>query len=135
MKLKIISDGTNAGTKLLDEDSGESIPLIQKLTWETDSSGFGLSKVTVELLNVPVEIVTKADVDLYEIWPTEHLSKSFEKEVKVVSEKLDIGAPVTKIFDNQTQEQIGAVQEIKWEANLTDRKAKIKKIKFDKKDW
>ncbi len=136
MKLKIISDGTNEGTKLVDEDSGELVPLVQKLTWEAKADGFHLTKVTIELLNVPVEIVAKADVDLFEVWPKQELVKSFEKEIKIVSEPKTLGSSDVKIFDNQTQETVGAIQEIKWEANcLGHQKAKIKKIKFDKKDW
>lgn len=136
MKLKIISDGTNSGTKLIDEDTGESVPLIQKLTWEASADGFGLTKVTIELLNVPAEIVAKADVDSVDVWPPPGTTKSFEKEIKIVSVPQKNKAPDTKIFDNQTQEQVGAIQEIKWEANcLGHQKAKIKKIKFDKKDW
>lgn len=134
MKLKIISDGTNAGTKLIDQDTGESVPLIQKITWEVSADGFGLSKTTIELLNVPVEIVAKADVESHDPWP-QHVVKFFEREVKITSETQKGKAPDTKIFDNQTQEQVSAIQEVKWEANLGDRKAKIKKIKFNKKDW
>lgn len=135
MKLKLISDGTNAGTKLFDEETGESVPLIQKIIWEANSDGFRLAKVTIELLNVPVEIVSTAEVDLFEVWPKEGIIKSFEKEVKIVSKPKTLASSDIKIFDNQTLEQVGAIQEIKWEADLAGQKAKIKKIKFDNKDW
>lgn len=135
MKLKIISDGTSVGTKLFDEDTGESVPLVQRLTWEATADGFNLTKVTVELLNVPVEIVAKADVDLVEVWPNPGIIKTFEKEVKIISEPQKNKAPDTKIFDNQTQEQVGAIQEISWEVTPAICRAKVKRIKFDKKDW
>lgn len=140
MKLKIISDGTNIGTRLVDEDSGEPIPLIQKLTWEASADGFNLTKVTVEILNIPVEITAKADVELmdydqanWELKPT----KSFEKEIKIISEspKGNGFAPITKICDAQTNEAVGAIQEVKWEAIPDGQKAKVKRIKFDNKDW
>lgn len=140
MKLKIISDGTNAGTKLIDEDTGEMIHLIQKLTWEANAEEV-CTKITVEFINIPVEIVSKAEVDLIEYvdqgksWEPVH-TKTFEKQIKVVSEKKgNAFTPYTTIHDAQTNEQIGAVQEIKWEANTTEIKAKVKRIKFDNKDW
>lgn len=135
MKLKIISDGTKTGTKLIDEDTNETLGLVQKLTWEAKSDGFPLTKVNIELLNVPVEIVTKAEVDLIELWPQKKTVKSFEKEVKIVSEPKTLTTSEVKITDNQTQEQVGSIQKIKWTATPKGSKAKIKKIKFDKKDW
>lgn len=141
MKLKIISDGTNAGTKLINEDTGEAIHLIQKLSWECNVEDM-VSKVTIELLNIPVEIVSKADVELFELLPTNQYieplhTKSFEKEIRITSEALKGASiiPLTKIFDNQTNEMVGAVQEVKWEATPYETKAKVKRIKFDNKDW
>jgi hypothetical protein len=139
MKLKIISDGTNAGTKLIDEDTGEMVHLIQKLSWQADAAGHS-TKVVIELLNVLVEITTKAEVELSEIaapsWEAK-FSKSFEKEIKIKSEpvKENSFTPFTVIRDAQTDEVIGAIQKIKWKATPKGIKAKIKKIKFDKKDW
>lgn len=138
MRLKIISDGTNAGTKLIDEDSGEMIHLIQKLTWEADAKEM-MTKITVEFINIPVEIVSKAEVELLdydeENWELK-TSKTFEKEIKIVSErKGQAFTPHVKIFDAQTNQQVSAIQEVKWEANTQEVKAKVKRIKFDKKDW
>ena len=81
MKLKIISDGTNTGTKLIDEDTGEMIHGISKLTWEVNVENF-TTKVGVEFFNIPVEFVSKADVELHE-WDSKtgefpH-TKTFEK--------------------------------------------------------
>lgn len=141
MKLKIISDGTPTGTKLIDEETGEAIHLIQKLTWEANANEFS-TKITIELLNVPVEITSKADVDLYKFteenqWAEPVHSKSFEKEIKVVSDAPNGKNLVlfTKVFDVQTKESVGAVQEIKWEATPDSVKAKVKRLRFDNKDW
>lgn len=137
MKLKIVSDGTNAGTKLIDEDTGEMIHLIQKLTWEADVKNFS-TKVTVELLNIPVEIVSKVDVELLdynkETWTLE-TSKFFEKEVKIVTEGNKADCLHVRIYDKQTNEPVGAVQKIKWTATPKKVRAKLKRIKFDNKDW
>lgn len=132
MKLKIISDGTNAGAKLFDEDTGECLSLVQKLTWEAAADGFPLSKVTIELLNVPVDIVATADIDLIETYPEAKIAESFEKEIKIISEPKTLSTSDIKITDNKTQKQISAIQEIKWEADSSGyQKAKIKKIKFE----
>jgi hypothetical protein len=140
MKLKIISDGTNAGTHLIDEDTGEIINKISKITWEIDAKEDWISKTTVELTNVPVEIVSKAEVDLYKYHDPNYDSllktKTFEKEIKIVSEVSDPSLIIrTKVYDNQTNEVIGAIQKIKWEATPLERAAKLDKIKFEKKDW
>lgn len=136
MKLKIISD--NIGARLIDEDTGEEVPLINKLTWEADAKEY-TTKVTVELLNVPVEIVSKAEVELLDYdkstWELKP-SKTFEKDIKIISSKKGVGfSPHTTIHDAQTNEQIGAIQEVKWEASDSETKAKVKRIKFDNKDW
>lgn len=136
MKLKIISDGTNAGTRLIDEDTGEAIPLIQKLTWEADAKDL-CTKVTVELLNIPVEIVSKSEVELLDFDANElKLIKTFEKDIKIVSErKGKTSVPHTSILDIQTNKKVEAIQEIKWEANISETKAKLSKFKVGKKDW
>lgn len=70
MKLKITSDGTSLGTKLVDEDSGETIGLVQKIEWSigVDSA---FATCTVKLAKMPLEasfVNTKFeyDVDLTE---------------------------------------------------------------------
>jgi hypothetical protein len=140
MKLKIISDGTNGGTKLIDEDTGETVHGIGKLTWEASATEV-LTKATVEFFNIPVEIVSKAEVDLYECkspnWGME-FSKSFEKNVKLESKLAGSKAVLntdTKITDADTNELVGAVQEVKWEATPEGIKTKVKRLKFDNKDW
>lgn len=111
---------------------------IQKLTWEADAKEF-TTKVMVEFINIPVEIVSKAEVELLE-YDTENwelkTAKTFEKEIKIVSKQMGQAfTPQTKIFDNETDQMVGAIQEVKWEANITETKAQIKKIKIDNKDW
>lgn len=137
MKLKIISDGTSAGTKLIDEDTGEMIHLIQNLTWQQSGEDYA-SKVTIELINIPVEIVAKAEVELleydsaWELKPT----KTFEKEIKISSKITEnVFTPDTRVYDNENNTLVGAVQEVKWQADTTETKAQVKRIKFDNKDW
>lgn len=131
MKLKIISDGTPSGTKLINEDTGEMIHLVQKLTWEAKADNFPLTKVTIELLNVPVEITTKTNVTL-----VEHNCgfKLFEKDIKIISEPQTLASSNVKIYDAETNQPVGAVQDIVWEANTSEINSNLTKVKFGK-DW
>lgn len=61
MKLKIISDGTATGTKLIDEASGEAIGLVQSIKWEMQASQV-VSMATVTVLKVPFEAIAEAEV-------------------------------------------------------------------------
>lgn len=82
MKLKLISDGTNTGTKLIDEDTGEMVHGISKLTWEANSNDM-ITKTTVEFFNIPVELDVKADVELLELQAPDYIAthtKSFSKK-------------------------------------------------------
>lgn len=140
MKLKLISDGTNIGTKLIDEDTGEQVHGISQITFEADVNET-LAKVSIDFFNIPVEITTKTNVDLLAHVPpdyeVEH-TKSFEKEVKIVS-KENNNKPITpnsvRIMDAETNQPVGAVQHIKWTATPEGASATLKKIFFDKKEW
>lgn len=57
MKFKIISDGTTAGTKVVDEN-GETIGLIQHIKWEVGVSDVYAS-ATIQILKIPVELTTE----------------------------------------------------------------------------
>jgi hypothetical protein len=134
MKLKIISDGTNAGTHLVDTDTGEVIHKIQKLTWEVDAKNC-ITTTTVEISNIPVEIVSSADVALYEYKSPDYElshSKDFQKEIKIVSDGISYN---TEIYDNDTNEKVAAIRNIKWEATPYKLGSKVERIKFDNKDW
>jgi hypothetical protein len=142
MKLKLISDGTNIGTKLINEDTGEAVSGISQISWEAKPED-PITKVVVEFFNIPVEIATKADVDLFEFteannWEEPIYSKSFEKDIIIKSELKNSKAVLShsiKIINPETNEQSSGVQSIKWTATPESRKAKIQKINFDKKDW
>jgi|SRR6185436_16568660 len=139
MKLKIISDGTNEGTKLIDEDTGEMFHGISKLNWQANTDDT-LTKVNVEFFNVPVEIVTQAKIELMdytEDYTDLQLSKNFDKNIKITSKSHDGKAiPTTsvKVYDMDTNEIIGAVQSIKWEATPKKCEAEIVKIKIDNRN-
>ena len=52
MKLKIVSDGTNKGTKVVDE-MGNMVEHVQSVQWQI-SVGM-LSRATIELIDIPIE--------------------------------------------------------------------------------
>jgi len=138
MKLKIISDGTNAGTKLINEDTGESVEFVQKISWEVSAKDF-TCKAIVDFINIPVEITSKTEVQLHSWDPKTRVishSKTFEKEIKILGERKGKAfSPFVTIRDVETNELVGAIQELKWEATPDGTKAIIKKLKFGKSDW
>jgi hypothetical protein len=143
MKLKIVSDGTPIGTFLVNEATGEKVEnVITKIVWEADAKAL-LNKITIDMIDVPVDIVSKADVDLFEYkenddhtdWVPVH-TKSFEKEIRVEARERGNGViHHAVIFDNETNKAVGAIQKITWESTPEECKAKITKIMFDRKDW
>ena len=142
MKLKIISDGTKLGTELINSDTGQAVEGISKLTWKVDVSDL-TTKTIVELINIPVEIVSKATVDLVELtkasgYVDEGFIKSFDKNVKIISQiPHDDGyaAFYTRIFNADTLEAVGGVQAIKLTVTAKRVSTKVKKLKISKKEW
>lgn len=61
MKLKIISDGTTVGTKLINEETGEMVGLVQNIQWEV-GVGDNFASATVRLIKVPVELNVDAEI-------------------------------------------------------------------------
>ena len=92
-------------------------------------------------INVPVEIVSPVKVDLLEYnseYTELYVSKSFDKNIKITSEKIGgitVPASSVKVYDNDTNDVVGAVQNIKWEATPTECKAEAVRVRFDNKDW
>lgn len=144
MKLKLISDGTSVGSKLIDEDTGETVHGISKLIYEVDANEL-LSKVTVEFFNIPVEITSKFEVELLDYdkvkqdWTELIVVKTFEKEAKIVSETkpphISVLSTSTKVIDVETGKNVGAVQKAKVEITPESVKSTMTKVKFSKEDW
>ena len=57
MKLKIISDGTANGTKLINAESGEILENVKSVKWFCDTGDYRISRVVIEIVNVPTEII------------------------------------------------------------------------------
>ena len=59
MKLKIISDGTSAGTNVVNLETGEPVERVKRITWVCDANDpkLRIGKVELELIGVPVELV------------------------------------------------------------------------------
>lgn len=142
IKLKIISDGTNLGTKIIDEETGTQVSNIKKITWKADYER-SITTAIIEFFNLPVEITSSAKVNLMTYtqdngWEKPLLSKTFDKEIKIVSENKDTENTTfqkTLILDAKTQSPVGCIQKIEWEATPEKRDALLEKICFDNKDW
>lgn len=59
MKIKITSDGTPRGTKVIDQKTGEELEGVLMLSW-TMAAEEAVGVVTLELVGVPCDIVTEA---------------------------------------------------------------------------
>lgn len=55
MKVKIISDGTPAGTRLINMETGEPIMGITKIVFSVDKDN--MAKVSVDFTGIPIEAV------------------------------------------------------------------------------
>jgi hypothetical protein len=132
MKLKIISDGTNVGTRLIDENTGEMIGYIQKITWKANVESF-LPTVTVELLDIPVEIVTKSECQSLKF--NGQLDPDIiNRDIKIISNRCNEHCVTTtdiSICDNKTGEEISGIQSIEWEATPSYIKSKMTYFDFE----
>ena len=55
MRLKIISEGRGATTKIINEKTGEVLINARSVTWTVDARG--LAHATIELINVAIDAV------------------------------------------------------------------------------
>jgi len=139
MKLKLISDGTCIGTKLIDEDTGEMVHGISKINCKMDAKDT-LSTVTVEFFNIPVEIQALADVNITKYDNAKGdftFSKTIKKLAKIVSELKGaiVSTHSAKVFDVDSGKTVGAVQNVSFEATTEKVEMIMEKLHFDKKDW
>ena len=128
MKLKIISDGTNTGTKLIDEETGQMVHGISKITWTADAEEL-LTKTCIEFFNIPIEFTSDARVEVLGF--DKEPDSNFEKKVKVLTEEFDSIAITTsqiKVFDAETNQPMGCVLKAEWEATPEVIRAKVIKI-------
>lgn len=77
MRVKIVSDGTAAGTQLISLESNEPIEGVQLVNWVMIAED-GLSSVMLELRGVPCDILTTARIA--EIQEQIQLPELFETE-------------------------------------------------------
>ena len=137
VNLKIISDGTTTGTKLIDENSGEMVHLVQRISWKATSDAF-LTKTFIEVLNVPVEIVAKATVFLKKFNESGDLEDAgqVEKLIKIVSSsESSYGARMQKvlIYDAETSAVFAGVSEATVEIDTDGIQVRLTQVMmFDK---
>ena len=63
MKVKIISDGTSFGTKVIDSETNTILGRVQKIKWEISSDDC-IAICTLEVAMTPVEIGTEANIKI-----------------------------------------------------------------------
>ena len=62
MKLKIISNGKAWETKVINEDTGEELKNVRSVSWKC-SVGTPLAEATLEIIDVPIDVVGEMDVE------------------------------------------------------------------------
>jgi hypothetical protein len=62
MKIKIVSDGTSEGTKVLDALSGEPVSGVQMINFMCGADG--VPEALMHIVGIQCEIITDAAVDL-----------------------------------------------------------------------
>ena len=111
MKLKIISDGTVIGTNLINIETGEKIGLVQKITFAADAHENPITRTTIEILNIPVEM-NNIDSILEKIDYKEDTTKISKQMVNISSKLDETGFPITKISNTETDDLIDDIQSI-----------------------
>ncbi len=66
MKVKIVSDGTEVGTKVIDCDTGEAIENVYSAVWECDIDNVRLARLTLKIRPVEIEAVGDVEMELQE---------------------------------------------------------------------
>lgn len=131
MNLKVISDGTETGTKLINADTGEMIHGVSKITVCADCTD-QLVKTTVEYFNIPVEITTVANVDLFD---NNHMNIGvLNKKIKLLANKDNnyVLSSKAKIIDEESNAQMGGITLYEFEATPKQNSTKIKQIIHEK---
>jgi hypothetical protein len=132
MRLKLISDGTNAGTQLVDEATGKKVNGISKISFEASSDEI-LSKVVVELFNVPVFIKTTTEVkivDMYGNYLENEVRDIVVQSKNIVENPIAVTSASVQIMDAHTQELIPVVSKIKWKATTKKISSKMKRARY-----
>jgi hypothetical protein len=62
IKLRIISDGTTAGTKVFDEKTGARVEGVTSVSWNISAGSNTVSSATIQLEFVKLEVVGSATV-------------------------------------------------------------------------
>ena len=62
MRIKIVSDGTVHGTKIVNEDTGELLSGVQQVHWKVQAGDSVFAEATIHVINVPVEMSVDAEV-------------------------------------------------------------------------
>lgn len=120
MELKIISDGTTVGTKLVDAATGEKIQYVQSIEWEIDAKTL-IAYATIKLAKVPIETTLLSNINEFKLDPPTYtnLNKvaNSNENVKISSD----GTNAKIISDNG--KQLAGVQNVNFKVDVSNDKA------------
>lgn len=78
MRVKIVSDGTPTGTRLVDAETGKTIRGVRKITWGSGYPG-DVPTATVEFISVPIEVTAELDGELIETTAIDSVFRTYER--------------------------------------------------------
>ena len=129
MKLKIISDGTIDGTKVIDKETNSSLERISEIIWEVDASTY-ITKATITVIN--------PDVDISSLFSL--ITKEFNSESQLFEETISDGycqinsegTPANVISKDINNKTIVGICGITWRASAIDKTiiGNLKKFKL-----
>lgn len=122
MKLKLISNGTTAGTQLIDQESGEMLHLVQNLHWSVSAEdGFIIPTVTFNVLNVPIAVCINAKIITFK-YNTElekyEKDSECEKLVNITSVSNEANSYI-EVVDVETGKAIGEIKNISIDVDVS----------------
>ena len=115
MKLKLISDGTIEGTKLINKDTGETLENVSFIRFSADAND-NLTFLDLKLFNIEVEInspQTKIIESKYNKF-ADCFEANFCQKQDVKIDSSDGSIHHTVIKDTKSNIPIGAVQKVAW---------------------
>lgn len=128
MKLKLISNGTNAGTQLINAETGERIQQISKITYNAGTYD-PCSTIVVEFTNLEVDLVEDAIINDITIDDERENTRRSQIEIKSYDNHT---ASSTRVYDLETttHEPIGGVQNISLSITPHEHVCAVEKIKI-----
>lgn len=89
MKIKIISDGTDEGTQVVNAETGERIECIQSISWELNPALCGSAVAVLRVVNTEIEAVAER-TDRPAFWGR-HVPSPLSEMIRELRKQREVG--------------------------------------------